>query len=74
MPRNVSRSELIEFQRAKEALENGRFHAIQNIPGVKKYWKVVFKDSGELTTIVGVITKTKAEKLAAGLNKVLGVN
>lgn len=74
MVKQVGYGECLEFQQAREALANNQFHAIQEMAGVKKWWAVVFKKNGELTAIIGAIPKAKAEKLAAGLNKVLGVN
>lgn len=74
MSKQASYGECLAFKEAREALPNNQFHPVQEMAGVKKWWAVVFKKNGELTAIIGAIPKAKAEKLAAGLNKVLGVN
>ena len=76
MAKEISYGECATFKAQRDALENNRFHAVQEraysdcvaMVGVKKWWCVVWKKHDELTEIQGAITKVKAEKLASALN------
>lgn len=71
MPKEISYGECAAFKAERDALENNKFHAVQEMVGIKKWWCVVWKKHDELTEIKGAIPKVKAEKLALALNSAL---
>jgi hypothetical protein len=67
----ITHAACVEFKQAREMLSENQFHSVPQMVA-NKYWCVVFKRSGEISTIKTALNKKSADKLALALNTALG--
>lgn len=71
MKKEITHAACVEFAQARETLSENKFHAVQQMVGISKWWSVVFKRNGQLVDIKVALNKVKAIKLAEALNNAL---
>lgn len=70
--KNFSLSECADFKSHRDSLEREKFHAIQSVIGITRWWQVSFKTiDGNLTTIKTGLSARSAKNIAKQLNSSL---